>query len=97
MHMQADDSGCQVKVICCREASSSELATVLESNMYQHCYVIQFKTCLQADDSGCQVKVVRGREASPSELATVLESQQEYNERRDGPHSTMQTVSQIIT
>jgi hypothetical protein len=24
------------------------------------------------------------------------ESQQEYNVRRDGPHSTMQTVSQII-
>jgi hypothetical protein len=51
----------------------------------------------QADDSGSQIKIVRGREASPSELATVLESQQEYNERRDGPHSTMQTVSQIIT
>ncbi|WIA21940.1 hypothetical protein OEZ85_004306 [Tetradesmus obliquus] len=50
-----------------------------------------------ADDSGTQIKVVRGREASPSELSSVLEQQQEYNERRDGPHSTMQTVSQIIT
>lgn len=41
--------------------------------------------------------MVRGREACPSELATVLEVAQEYTERRDGPHSTMQTVSQIIT
>ncbi|KAF6256476.1 hypothetical protein COO60DRAFT_1529374 [Scenedesmus sp. NREL 46B-D3] len=50
-----------------------------------------------ADDSGCQVKVVRGREANPSELAAVLESQQEYNDRRDGRQSTLQTVGQIIT
>lgn len=50
----------------------------------------------QADDTA-QVKMVRGREACPSELSTVLEAAQEYNERRDGPHSTMQTVSQIIT
>eukprot|EP00878_Enallax_costatus_P010834 GHUV01011313.1.p1 GENE.GHUV01011313.1~~GHUV01011313.1.p1 ORF type:complete len:279 (+),score=46.83 GHUV01011313.1:448-1284(+) len=50
-----------------------------------------------ADDSNCPVKVERGREAAPSELSTVLEVAQEYNERRDGPHSAMQTVSQIIT
>ncbi|KAF6250680.1 hypothetical protein COO60DRAFT_1568993, partial [Scenedesmus sp. NREL 46B-D3] len=50
-----------------------------------------------ADDSGCQVKVVRGREANLSELAAVLESQQEYNDRRDGRQSTLQTVGQIIT
>lgn len=53
---------------------------------------------LQADDSGCPIKVVRGREALPSELGTVLEVAQEYNEQREGvKHSTMQTVSQIIT
>lgn len=53
---------------------------------------------LQADDSGCSIKVVRGREALPSELGTVLEVAQEYNEQREGvKHSTMQTVSQIIT
>jgi hypothetical protein len=52
----------------------------------------------QADDSGCPIKVVRGREALTSELGTVLEVAQEYNEQREGTkHSTMQTVSQIIT
>lgn len=52
---------------------------------------------MQADDSGCPIKVERGREASPSELSSVLEVAQEYTERRDAPHSAMQTVSQIIT
>lgn len=42
--------------------------------------------------------MVRGREASPAELNSVLEVSQEYNEQREGvKHSTMQTVSQIIT
>jgi len=53
---------------------------------------------VQADDTQCPVKVVRGREASAPELNTVLEVSQEYNEQREGvKHSTMQTVSQIIT
>jgi hypothetical protein len=50
------------------------------------------------DDTDCPIKVTRGREALPSELSTVLEVSQEYNEQREGvKHSTMQTVSQIIT
>jgi hypothetical protein len=54
--------------------------------------------CTQADDTDCPIKVTRGREALPSELSTVLEVSQEYNEQREGvKHSTMQTVSQIIT
>lgn len=52
----------------------------------------------QADDTQCPIKVVRGKEASAPELNTVLEVSQEYNEQREGvKHSTMQTVSQIIT
>lgn len=51
----------------------------------------------QDDDSACPVKVTRGREANGSELSGLLEVAQEYTERRDGPQSAMQTVSQIIT
>jgi hypothetical protein len=62
------------------------------------CCAVLVAVCLQADDSGVSIKVVRGREALPSELGTVLEVAQEYNEQREGvKHSTMQTVSQIIT